>query len=182
MNHSDLKQEMKNLEICEFCIRYFNKQFEFSMPGNEQPSNEKLEQQDFLSANDFIASVCGNCLGLSQLANNRGFLDWLRTRITSSGFEFASFNFNFKMPLSLKLRQRFVLNHLHKICQQKKISVDESAIFDFDLKLSIKSELNSAMTVLLDVPCTPNDDFVVNLEFRNEPDEENWVALKVQFV
>jgi hypothetical protein len=177
-------KSLTDLGVCEFCTKYFGKQFEFHWPAMTEPptSLEEIFGKETINLSHFSPVLCPNCLGLAQVANNAAFLNWVIQKTRKSGYEFSDFNFNFKMPLSLKFRQRFVINHLQKLWEETGDKNVPFPVFDFDLKLSIKTALNHAVSDKLGVPASPAEEFIINLEFRNLPDEEELVSLAVRFV
>lgn len=173
-----LLKALTELGVCEFCTRYFGQQFKFSWPEAASPplNLEEIIEKETINLSYFAPVLCPNCLGLAQMANNDAFLHWVVQKTRRSGYEFADFNFNFKLPLSLKFRQRFVTNHLLQVWEETAGKNVPFPVFDFDLKLSIKNALNHAVGDKLGVPPSPAEEFIINLEFRNVPDEEELVS------
>lgn len=170
------------MEICSNCVNYFTKKFDFdpsNPPIKPQLDPSTIPSNTLINLSDFTGKACINCIGLAQACNDPIFLEYVAKVIRESGYEFETFNFNFKMPLSLKLRQRFVLNALRTVWEAEGNNTTDFAAFDFDLKLSIKSALNTAISAKLGVDSAPNEDFVVSLEFQNVRDEEELVKSSV---
>lgn len=170
-----IKNEATNLNMCEFCQLYLQKQFEGEHSDQIAHESDVSKLGSTVSVTSFVANICPVCLGLCQMSNNPQFHQYLLNQIKVSGYEFEVFNFNFKLPLTLKLRHRFMMNKFRAIAKNSNLLIDESLIFDFDIKLSIKNSLNNAMAKVLQVPCSSTEDFVINLEFKNQLDEEALV-------
>ena len=175
MIKSFIKKELTDIGVCEFCQLYFNKEFETRVTTGNCLRSSEVFQLDKIAATDFVSKVCVNCIGLCQLVNNKEFLNWIVFRLKESNYEFDSINFNFRLPLSIKLRQKYILNRLKKLFNENQFNWEEGDIFDFDLKLSIKNCLNVELAQLLSVPVSNKDEFIINLEFKNPEDEEALV-------
>ena len=175
METSDFDSLASKLKICEFCRKYFFKQFAetASVPENP-PAPLTLSNKEF-KLTEYIADPCPNCLGINQLVNSQEFLSYLHKSVIDSGFEFDGFNFNFRFPLSLKLRQKY----FHMVLSEalKKANPESPAeLYDFDIKQTIKHLLNVEFAARTNTTVIPNEDFVISVEFANGGDETEFVG------
>ena len=105
--------------------------------------------------------VCILCLGLHQLVNNKKFLSDLDQKIINEKYEYNSFCFNFKLPLSLKIRQEYL----------KIFYKEEEKFITFDLKALIKECLNLVFQNVLKKELNADGDLKIHLLFSNQEDE-----------
>ena len=161
--------------LCRHCLRHLHKDF-----SKEAVDSAFLESKVELNATqrigDWLEEVCPNCMGLNQLANDPRFVNYVVQSAANSGFEFDCFNVNFRLPLSLKLRQRY--------CFQKLGGTDakDSPLADFDVKMTVKNVLNSELAARLSKKVSPTEDFVISLELTNNEDEREFVSSQVRTV
>lgn len=182
MLSESLLKVLNSMDVCSNCVNYFAKKFDFdsSKPPIKPDLNPStIPSNCLIKISDFTGKACINCIGLAQACNDPIFLEYVAKVIKESGYEFETFNFNFKMPLSLKLRQKYILNALRAVWEAEGNKAADFPVFEFDLKLSIKSALNTAISAKLGVDSAPSEDFVISLEFQNVQDEEELVKSSV---
>ena len=122
--------------------------------------------------------ICELCTGLNQLIRTEAFLADLDRNIETSGYEYRSFNFNFRIPLSLKIRQAYLKEMVVKElveCEGELKSEDLSLAINADLKSQIKQFLNMRYAKKLNASVENSDDFAICVEFFNVKDEQDMV-------
>ena len=187
---SDLNDEFNSLGLCQFCTIQLLNQFGSSLQSRILDIQNSQLDLHSISIIDIVPIVCPCCLGLCQLANSDQFLNWICAQIKSSRFEVTCFSLNFKLPLTLKIRQRFILNHFMKAIDtyetlthtdlliecthnlNKIQSPVHPSLTEFDLKQVIKNTLSQSISSSLNLTVVTTDDFIVTLEFLNPEDEE----------
>ena len=158
-----------NIFVCQNC--------RLMMSGNnilaESNQNELFtvvtpqEAEETLNIGSHFQNICACCLGLMQLVTSPVFLDWMEKRIQWSGYEFNCFNVNFKLPLSLKIRQKIIFNHLS--------GQSSSFTTEFDLKATLKNILSNEISKRSKQSVSPSEDFIIYLDFSNSKDEISMV-------
>lgn len=167
----EVVNELDKLRVCEFCRRYLCKQFDNSVVKGSCFDVSGVSLKDTVALSEFEAESCINCVGLVQLVNNRAFLEWIACRLKESKYQFDCFNFSFRLPLSVRIRQRYLMNRLRAVVQPSDHPLLNEGLFEFDLKLSIKQSLNMSMGQLLSVPSSSTEQFTIVLDFKNATDE-----------
>lgn len=177
MAYLRVKNSLKSIYVCQGCLA-----------GPLIPEIEGLVQLPKAAepvvlpvpiGNYLKADVCEVCTGLNQLIRSEEFLSQVDRSIEESGYEFRSFNFNFRMPLSLKIRQAYIRELLHKEVLEwdehiKKEDLQLAATAD--LKNQIKQFLNIRFMKKLNVPVDNTDEFAILVEFLNDKDERDMVS------
>lgn len=173
-----VKNTLKSIFICKGCV---------SGPLIiEAESHINITKPDIavglpLNITNYLkADVCELCMGLNQLIRTDSFLADLDKDIEYNAYEFRSFNFNFRMPLSLKIRQAYVRDLVNKdlIEYDDDIKKDDfNVAINADLKNQIKQFLNIRYTKKFNASVDNTDDFAIVLEFFNNKDEQDMVNL-----
>ncbi len=101
-----LKNILNKKQICNICVQgLFKTGMNEEIPVYENILDNKIQKEFPIPMKDFESEICTFCMGINQLVLNDIFISSLLKHINSSQFEFKTFCFNFKLPLSLKLRQ-----------------------------------------------------------------------------
>lgn len=165
----------RDLRICAPCTEYFQRRFPTAARAPAADAPPGLAPNTTFKLTALVAEACPSCLGVCQLVNDPAFLAYVRASIKDAGFEFDGFNVNFRLPLSLKLRQKYFQLLLTKALADKGLDCPRE-VFDFDLKSTIKNILNLEIGALIGVEASSSEDFVISLEFNNPDDELEFVG------
>ena len=97
-------------DLCYFCNEaLYGDYTENVLKKLEEISFDKIFESDNSNLlTKYEKKICILCLGLHQMVNNAHFLSDLNKKILEEKYEYNSFCFNFKLPLSLKIRLEYL--------------------------------------------------------------------------
>jgi hypothetical protein len=90
----------------------------------------------------------------------------VKKKVVAEAYESEEFSFNFRLPLSLKLRMAYLVGSLSE-AEKEKYS-------EFDLKHYLKTCLNSYFEKALGKSVGKGDLFTIILDFQNKADEAHF--------
>jgi hypothetical protein len=115
-----------------------------------------------------------------QILDSKDLLNRLVNKVKESDYEYNTFKFFVKVPLSIAIRQRYIMclleNHIkqtHPQAAREMMAFFESTKEGVDIKTTIKWIMAPLIAERLQVRSNLNDSFIMNLDFENALDEQH---------